>query len=142
MNLHDTIKMTVEGCGLYLYDIVQTKENDHNIFRVMITSPNGVNLDQCAEVSRLLSPILDVDEPMHGNYNLEVSSPGIERKLKNKDHYKASIGENIKVKDIATEVFKGKLVAADDEKITIETEFGTEEITYDMILSGATYFEW
>lgn len=142
MNLHDTIKMTVEGCGLQLYDIVQVKENNNNIFRVLITSKDGVTLDQCAQVSHLLSPILDVDEPMNGNYNLEVSSPGIERKLKTKEHYQASIGENVKVKDIATEVYKGKLLDADDKKITVETEFGKEEIEYDMILSGSTYFQW
>lgn len=142
MNLHDTIKMTVEGCGLQLYDIVHVKENDQNIFRVLITSKEGINLDQCAQVSQLISPILDIQEPMSGNYNLEVSSPGIERKLKKPDHYKASIGENIKIKDIAMEVYKGKLINADDEKIIIDTEFGQEEIKYDMILSAATYFQW
>lgn len=142
MNLYDTIKMTVEGCGLQLYDIVTVKENDQNIFRVLITSKEGVNLDQCAQVSQLISPILDVNEPMNGNYNLEVSSPGIERKLKKPEHFQASIGENVKVKDIATEVYKGKLIEADDEKIVIETEFGQEQIKYDMILSASTYFQW
>lgn len=134
--------MTVEGCGLQLYDIVTVKENDQNIFRVLITSKEGVNLDQCAQVSQLISPILDVNEPMNGNYNLEVSSPGIERKLKKPEHFQASIGENVKVKDIATEVYKGKLIEADDEKIVIETEFGQEQIKYDMILSASTYFQW
>ena len=66
----------------------------------------------------------------------------IERKLKNTNHFISSIGENVKVKDIATEVYKGKLTVADKEKITIETEFGEETIEYGSILSASTYFEW
>lgn len=142
MNLEETIEMTVKACGVELYDIVNTKEHDNNIFRVFITSPDGISLDKCAEVSRLISPILDVDEPMAPKYNLEVSSPGIERRLRKTQHYIASVGENIKVKDIATEVYKGKLLSADNEKILVQTEFGDESISYDSILSASTYFEW
>ena len=79
---------------------------------------------------------------MGGKYNLEVSSPGIERKLKKPEHFIASVGELVKVKNIETDLFKGELLNADNEKITIKTQFGDEEITYDNILSAATYFEW
>ena len=100
MNLEEQIKLIVENSGLKLYDIVTTKEHERNIFRVIVTSKDGVNLDKCAEISRLISPILDIDEPMGGKYNLEVSSPGIERKLKKPEHFIASIGELVKVKNI------------------------------------------
>lgn len=142
MSLQESIEMTVNSCGAQLYDIVTTKENDKNIYRIYITSKDGVSLDKCAEISRLISPILDVEEPMQGNYYLEVSSPGIERKLKKIEHFKASVGEKIKVKDIATEVYKGELLSADDENIVIKTELGDETVSYDSILSAATYFEW
>ena len=142
MNLEEQIKLIVENSGLNLYDIVTTKEHDRNIFRVVVTSKDGVNLDKCAEISRLISPLLDIDEPIGGVYNLEVSSPGIERKLKKIEHYKASIGELVKIKNFATDIFKGELLSADDEKIVVKTEFGDEEISYDNILSAATYFEW
>ena len=142
MNLEEQIKLIVENSGLKLYDIVTTKEHENNIFRVVVTSKDGVNLDKCAEISRMISPILDIDEPMGGKYNLEVSSPGIERKLKKKEHFIASIGELVKAKNFATEVYSGELLSADDEKIIIKTEFGKEELTYDNILSAATYFEW
>ncbi|MFY4786014.1 ribosome maturation factor RimP, partial [Aliarcobacter butzleri] len=81
----EQIKLIVEDNGLKLYDIVTVRENDRNIFRVVVTSSGGVNLDKCAEISRMISPILDIEEPMNGVYNLEVSSPGIERKLKKKE---------------------------------------------------------
>ena len=142
MSLEESIKLAVESLGANLYDIVSTKEHDRNIFRVLVTAENGISLDKCAEISRMISPILDVDEPMNGEYILEVSSPGIERKLRTKEHFKASVGEKVKVKDFATETYKGELIFADDQKIIVKTEFADEEITYDSILSAATYFEW
>ena len=142
MSLEESIKLAVESLGANLYDIVNAKEHDRNIFRVLITAENGISLDKCAEISRMISPILDVDEPMGGEYILEVSSPGIERKLRKKEHFLASVGEKVKIKNFATEVFKGELIFADNEKIVVKTEFGDDEIKYDNILAAATYFEW
>lgn len=142
MNLEESIKLAVESLGAKLYDITTTKEHDRNIFRVLVTADGGISLDKCAEISRMISPILDVDEPMSGEYILEVSSPGIERKLRKKEHFIASIGEKVKIKDFATEIYKGELIFADNDKIVVKTEFGDEELTYDSILAAATYFEW
>ena len=142
MSLEESIKLAVESLGANLYDIVNAKEHDRNIFRVLVTAENGISLDKCAEISRMISPILDVDEPMGGEYILEVSSPGIERKLRKKDHFIASVGEKVKIKNFAMEIFKGELISADNEKIVVKTEFGDNEITYDSILAAATYFEW
>ena len=142
MSLEESIKLAVESLGAKLYDIVSAKEHDRNIFRVLVTTPNGISLDKCAEISRMISPILDVDEPMGGEYILEVSSPGIERKLRKKEHFIASVGEKVKIKNFATETYKGELISADNEKIVVKTEFGDDEITYDSILAAATYFEW
>ncbi|MEN5387258.1 ribosome maturation factor RimP [Aliarcobacter skirrowii] len=142
MNLEEQIKLIIENSGLNLYDIVTTKEHDRNIFRVIVTSKDGVNLDKCAEISRVISPLLDVEEPMGGKYNLEVSSPGIERKLKKIEHFIASVGEKVKVKNIDTEVFKGELIFADENKIVVKTDNLEVEIAHNDILSAATYFEW
>jgi len=142
MNLEESIKLAVESLGAQLYDIVSTREHDDNIYRVLVTAPGGINLDKCAEISRMISPILDIDEPMGGKYRLEVSSPGIERKLKRTEHFIASIGEKVRVKDIATETYKGELIAATEDNITVKTELGEEVIEYGSILSASTYFEW
>ena len=142
MSLEESIKLAVESLGAKLYDIVSAKEHDRNIFRVLVTTPNGISLDKCAEISRMISPILDVNEPMGGEYVLEVSSPGIERKLRKKEHFISSVGEKVKIKNFAMEIYKGELIFADNEKIIVKTEFGDDEITYDSILAAATYFEW
>lgn len=144
MELEEQIKITVEGCGVQLYDVATTRENDNNIFRVYITSPDGINLDKCEEVSRMIAPIMDLNEPMRGKYFLEVSSPGIERKLKIFEHMKASVGELVKGKEYSTEKFDGKVISVDDKKnITFEDKDGdTFIINYDDILSASTYYNF
>jgi ribosome maturation factor RimP len=142
MTLEESIQIAVEGCGVSLYDIVNLKENDNNIYRVYITSSEGISLDKCAEVSRQISPLLDVHEPLSGKYNLEVSSPGIERKLKRPAHFKTSINENIRIKDFEKNILEGKLLRADDNEIVLQTEHGEEIISYDEISLASTYYEW
>jgi ribosome maturation factor RimP len=142
MTLEESIKIAVEGCGVKLYDVVSLKENDNHIYRIYITSQEGINLDKCAEVSRQISPLLDVHEPLNGKYNLEVSSPGIERKLKNTNHFLCSIGENVSIKDFDKNIIKGKLISADENEIVLQTPHGEEIISYDEISSASTYYEW
>ena len=92
------IEKLVEGCGVSLYDTEVTTEFDKKIFRLYITSKEGISLDKCEEVSRILSPLFDLEPPVDGEYFFEVSSPGIERKLSKAEHFTASIGEKVKVK--------------------------------------------
>jgi ribosome maturation factor RimP len=144
MELEEEIKIVVEGCGMSLYDIAQLKEHENNIYRIYITSPEGVSLDKCEEVSRMVAPILDIKEPMRGKYLLEVSSPGIERKLKNLAHLQSSVGENVRGKQYEVGPFKGKLVSFDSENnFTFEGEDGVPfTIPYNSILSASTYYIW
>ncbi len=142
MNLEESIELAVESMGVTLYDITTAKQHDDSIYRVSITAVGGVNLDKCAEVSRMISPILDLDEPLGGKYRLEVSSPGIERKLKSAKHFIASVGEKVKVKDLDTNIHKGELIFANKDKITIKTKSEEKTLEYGSILSASTYFEW
>jgi len=143
MELEESIKLAVEGCGVDLYDITQTKENKINILRVYISHKDGVNLDKCAHVSRMISPLLDIQEPMNGKYTLEVSSPGIERKLKTLHHFECSVGSSVKMKNYNTDVFKGEIVSVDDGVIRFkDLDENIQEINYDDILSASTYFDW
>ena len=86
-------------CELYGIDIL--KENDSKILRIYITKSPQVTLDDCKEVSLVLSPLLDVELENYDNYFLEVSSPGIERVLKTMVHFK---GGNI-ISDLINKMF-------------------------------------
>ncbi|MCK5110007.1 MAG: ribosome maturation factor RimP [Arcobacteraceae bacterium] len=144
MELEESIKIAVEGCGVRLYDTTTAREHDNNIFRIYISSPDGISLDKCAEVSRMVSPLLDVNEPMNGKYKLEVSSPGIERKLKTLNHFIGSVGENVKIKEYSMEIVKGELVQADEDgTLTIKDMQGdTQTVKFDDVLSASTTFKW
>jgi ribosome maturation factor RimP len=144
MNLEESIKNIVQDNELKLYDIVTTRENNNNIFRVYVTSDDGVNLDKCGKISSLISPLLDVHNPLNGKYNLEVSSPGIERKLTKLIHFESSIGCNIKGKEYSTEKFKGKFLSFKDNILTIQEEDSKDTFTikYDDILSASTFYNW
>jgi ribosome maturation factor RimP len=103
----------------------------------------GVGLDKCAEVTNILSPILDLDPPVNGAYTLEVSSPGIERALKTHRHFACSIGEMVKIKLINTDKIIGKLEKVSEEEIVVVEEDGQKSvIPFDEIDKARTYFQW
>ncbi|SFV90771.1 FIG000325: clustered with transcription termination protein NusA [hydrothermal vent metagenome] len=142
MNLEEQIAKIVEANGARLYDIETVTEFDEKIYRVSITKEEGVSLDLCADISSELSPFLDVNPPMHGQYRLEVSSPGIERKLTKPAHFKQSIGEKVKVKVLGGDKLKGTLKEADDEGIVVETKEGDKAFKYSELGTVKTYFEF
>ena len=141
INLEQITKI-VESCGVSLYDTEVANEFDKKIFRIYITSKEGINLDKCAEISRILSPIFDLEPPLEGEYLFEVSSPGIERKLTKPEHYSASIGEKVKIKLKTKEKFIGLLEAFDGNVASVRVENELKQISLDEIESARTYFEW
>ena len=143
MSLESEIKQIVESCGAKLYDIETVTERGKTIYRVTITAPNGVDLQKCVEVSNLISPMLDVNPPINGEYNLEVSSPGVERKLKKSSHYEHSIGEKVRITRIDGAVLEGTLQSFDGKSVEIENEKGeVQKVPLDEIVSAKTLFEW
>jgi len=142
MNLDSQIAKIIEANGAALYDIEVVTEFDETVYRVFITKTGGIKLDLCATISNELSPFLDVHPPMSGHYRLEVSSPGIERKLKKPVHFQNAIGEKVKIKLGAGEKLKGTLKSADNNGIVVETKAGEESYSYSELNSSKTYFEW
>ena len=141
INLEQITKI-VESCGVSLYDTEIASEFDKKIFRIYITSQEGINLDKCAEISRILSPIFDVEPPLDGEYLLEVSSPGIERKLIKPEHFTASIGEKVKIKLKDKEKFIGILEGFENNTLRVRLDQELKEISLDALDKARTYFEW
>jgi ribosome maturation factor RimP len=138
----DNMVKIVESCGVSVYDTEVVTEFEKRIFRLYITSKEGISLDKCAEVSRILSPIFDVEPPLEGEYTLEVSSPGIERKLLKPEHFTASIGEKVKIKLKDKEKFIGILESFENNLASIRAENELKSISLDSIEKARTYFEW
>ncbi len=142
--LEQQIKSIVQSCGCVLYDIVVLKENNKQIFRISITKEHGaVGLDECEEISHIVSPLLDTYEIFEYEYFLEVSSPGIERALKNVEHYRGALGEHVKIKLKGTQKnIQGQLFNADSNKIYIKNKEGeTVSIAFEDIQKAMTYFK-
>lgn len=142
MNLETQIAKIVEANGAALYDTEIVTEFEETIFRVLITKVGGVDIDLCATISNELSPFLDVHPPMSGHYRLEVSSPGIERKLSKPVHFQNAVGEKVKLKIVGGDKLKGVLKSADDEGIVVETKQGDEAFSYAQLNTCKTYFDW
>ncbi len=142
MNLDTQIAKIVEANGAALYDTEVVTEFDETIFRVLVTKVGGVSLDLCATISHELSPFLDVHPPMSERYRLEISSPGIERKLTKPVHFKNAIGEKVKLKITGGDKLKGILKSADNDGIIVETKQGDENFEYGALGTAKTYFDW
>jgi ribosome maturation factor RimP len=112
--LLEVVNKTVSACGVELYDI----EFKGKVLQVFITGPDKITVDICAKVSQALSLELDMQNLIPARYFLEVSSPGLERKLRNADDFKASIGKTVAVKT-RTGKYIGKTVSVNDLGITL-----------------------
>ena len=141
---NQTLKRLVEDSGMNLYDTEVVTEGNRRIYRIFITSKDGVSLNKCSEITKIISPILDIDPPVNGEYTLEVSSPGIDRKLMTIDHFKNSIDELVKIKLVNGEKLKCKILKVENKIITLydKGDKVEKEIEFSDIIKAKTYFEW
>ena len=124
--LVNLLEPTIEQLGYELSDLELNLGGRDVVVRVFIDKPDGVDLSDCEMVSRQLSAVLDVEDALPGHYTLEVSSPGLDRKLTKPAHFQRFTGETVRVKlrfplD-GRRNFRGALRAADDEKIEVEVD--------------------
>ena len=124
-----------------LYDV----ELAGGVLRVTLDHEGGVGLDELAVANRAISRALDEADPIPGRYTLEVTSPGLERRLRTPAHFRGAVGQTVSVKtqtDGAAARRRGVLVAADDEGIDVAFETGEERLPYGAVTQARTVFEW
>jgi ribosome maturation factor RimP len=124
--LEDLIEPTVVNLGYELSDLELKLGGRDGVVRVFIDKPDGVDLTDCEIVSKQLSAVLDVEDPLPGHYTLEVSSPGLDRKLTKSSHFQRFLGETVRVKLrfplAGRRNFRGTLSAASEDKIEVEVD--------------------
>ena len=141
------VRPVVEAGGLEVWEVSFGREPGGRILRVMVDREGGVDLDTISAVSQRLSRRLDLEGfGQDGPYDLEVGSPGVERRLREPRHFERSVGELVKVKTVepvdGRRVHEGALVSADTEAIVIASEGGELRVPYDGIASARTVFGW
>ena len=137
-NLVRLIRPAVESLGYEFVGLEYLSNPKNRLLRIYIDrEPEGIGVEDCAEVSHEVSALLDVEDPIAGDYSLEVSSPGIERPLFEPEHYRRFIGELAQVHLFAPvgnrRKIKGVIREADAERVVLETDGQRYEIAYDGI---------
>ena len=145
----DALRATVHAAGLDIWDV----ECAGASVRVLVERPGGVDLDAVAGVTGPVSAILDEREDLvpGGRYTLEVSSPGLERRLRHQWHFAAYVGQEVAVKTTQAvdgmRRLRGQLVAATDQDVTVRLEAdngGPKDVTVALALidRANTVFTW
>jgi ribosome maturation factor RimP len=134
----DLVAPQVSARGLDLYDV----EHAGGVLRVMVEHPDGVDLALLSDLTRDLSRLLDEADPVPGRYTLEVSSPGLERRLRTPDHFQGAVGHEVTVR-LRTAVdgdrrVTGPLESADTDGLVVDGR----RFSYEQIERARTVFHW
>jgi len=120
------VEPLVEQLGFELADLELRTGGRDGILRIFIDKADGISIEDCEEVSRRVSAILDVEDPVQSDYTLEVSSPGLDRTLTKLAHFQRFMGQDVKVKLRfpleGRRNYRGALKAAVEDKIEVEVD--------------------
>ncbi len=151
-NIEKLIQPLLNSLGVELVDLEYKREGRQMVLRLYLDRPGGITLDDCAEVSREFSTILDVEDCIPGEYTLEVSSPGLNRPLKKRSDFERAIGRLVKVKTFAQvadekgnlrKTFLGTLQGLEGDAVAIQlTEGQRALIPFDQVAKANLEFEF
>jgi len=126
--------------GMELVDVEFLREGGRWVLRIYLDKPGGISLDDCQDVSRQVEKLLDVEDFIEPAYVLEVSSPGIERPLRTRDHFARFAGRAIELKTCAPigdpprKNYKGRLLGIDaDDVVSMEIDGASYRIPLDKV---------
>ncbi|HSX20522.1 MAG TPA: ribosome maturation factor RimP [Gammaproteobacteria bacterium] len=125
----------VTGLGCEFVGLEYLVQGKHSVLRIYIDRPGGVSLDDCERVSRQVSAVLDVEEQLvRGEYSLEVSSPGVDRKIFSSEQFPQFVGKKVHI-TLHTPLngqrnFKGILSEVDDQKLVLDVNGNVVSVEY------------
>ena len=135
--LINIIQPLVEQLGYEFVGLEQSRNPGNPLLRIYIDHPpQGVDVDDCATVSREVAAVLDVEDPIKSRYVLEVSSPGLDRPLFTAEQYQKFIGEPVKIRLFAPvdqrRKISGRLLAADANTNTVTVDQDGEPVSLEI----------
>ena len=133
------INPIIEAKNIDLWDIEFKKEGPSYVLRIFLDKDGGIGINDCEEVSRALSDVLDEHDPIPQEYMLEVSSAGLDRVIKYDEHFMKCLGKNVDVKLFGTvdglKEFSAKLVNHTQENVILEIDGNEKEFPKNKISS-------
>lgn len=135
--VQDLLEPVITAMGYELLGIEFISQGRHSLLRIYLDKPEGIVIEDCEKVSRQVSAVLDVEDPISGQYTLEVSSPGLDRPLFTLAQCERFVGEQVNLR-LHTPLegrkkFKGQLSAVTDGKLVVEVDGKSYEIPFDLM---------
>ena len=134
------IEPAVAALGFELVGVEFVRAGKHSTLRIYIDHENGISVDDCADVSHQVSAVLDVEDPINTEYNLEVSSPGMDRPLFKARHYESVVGQvvtlRLRVPQDNRRNFKGEVLGVENGIVTVKVDNEEFQLVIDNIEKG------
>ena len=143
MELETPLRLLLSPLGLDLYDL----ELVAGTLNVTVIKDGGVDLESLTKANRVISEWLDANDPIPGRYTLDVSSPGLERRLRTPAHFLTTVGEVVTLRELregqATRRLEGTVIAADNDTVTLDDhERGRVVVALSNVERARTVFKW
>ena len=135
--LNELLQPLVEDLGYEFIGLEYNPNPKHSVLRIYIDHENGVGIQDCEIVSRETAALLDVKDPIRSHYNLEVSSPGLDRPLFTPAHFSEFTGSEVQINLFAPQdgrrKFSGPILSAGESSVSIEQDGSEVTLDYDNI---------
>lgn len=136
--LTQLLEPVITGLGYELVGLEYHPNRKRGVLRIFIDSPSGIGVDDCARVSHQVSGVLDVEDPLPGEYNLEVSSPGLDRPIFKPEDFNRFAGERVRLRLQGTldgrRRFRGRLIGLEGDDVVVEEpDGGTARVPLDRV---------
>ena len=143
MEWDTTLRPLIEPLGLELYDV----EFSAGTLNVVVSRSGGVDLESLTKANRTISEWLDANDPIAGRFTLDVSTPGLERRLRTLTHFRSAVGEVVTLRELRgdepTRRLEGTLLDVTDSSLTLDEEkLGNVTVPLDAIERARTVFAW
>ena len=143
MELETPVRALLSELGLDLYDL----ELSSGTLRVVVNRVGGVDLESLTKANRAISEWLDATDPIPGRFTLDVSSPGLERKLRTPEHFASTLGEVVTLREVRdgepTRRLEGVVTAVDEHSVTLDdAQHGPVRVELASIERARTVFKW
>lgn len=145
-HLENKLAPLVTQAGLFLESVAITGPSKHRVLRVTVDlsdGPGGVGSDSLEEVTRSISEFLDDEDPISGAYNLEVTTPGVDRPLTTGRHFRRVTDRLVAFTIVdSDEKFTGRVISATETDVTVDLEPGERTVGFDEIANAVVELEF
>lgn len=145
-NIRSLILPELEQEDVELVDIELKGKYGSQVLRIFVDTPNGISLDRCADLSRMISDVLDIKDPINSKYTLEVSSPGLNRPLKSLRDFQRKLGNRVRIiyfENERTQTIEGVIENIDQDRgVKINNGTDTISIALDKIRKAKIILKW